>query len=695
MASFFPQPRVEKDLPLMRGDGGAGATPVALGSFVTATARSGVTLDVSTDSGRDYDGATEIGRNFTFAMNGSGGEGPTNVSNDISLPKSDMSSNTGLTAPLGGVDIMGEQSQRPTTHSKIEYTGLTGALPVIPPLEPLRSIQVGSATGGGYRLRAVAAAANGYIGTQENGVALKAVADSASATAGGHGLPVVELCQAEKASPAPNENSHTETSTDSSSKLVDVQLIHGVNKPVEALSYIYAKLEALPPPVHQRSGGSRASSSNSRSDIDASRLDHVSVLESATPTNPHTSVFSTPAHSRRPSLAALHVPRFFAEEVATAARVVGHSGGRRSSVLGSSISLGSLPGSQNLGSVQLSQPYIPGSVQLASSGLSQNSSVVTAGSRALQSHPESSQPGMSEKMDQALMQQGYGVYESSNLYREAVGVAARNTSEGSLPTSSTQQHPSVSGAAFQLEQLASTALAKVDTPSAEPTVQSTPGKGATSLGVLANLYRSTSGVSGRPTSVQQSIAMESISETLAIVGPVVEERAEGIVTTPMSLEVEGKSTERAYGDTDWGSGWRLPKRKRKPGRRLVSDPIEVGSAGKDWEWDDGGDSGERLKRYVRKGIPPEIRGRAWLEYSGASSFLIRNPGFYEHLLNLHGERPHDDPAMENPYMKPVHLDGGATADEKPLWLDYLSKWKEDGVEFSEVVENSVTVLERG
>lgn len=40
----------------------------------------------------------------------------------------------------------------------------------------------------------------------------------------------------------------------------------------------------------------------------------------------------------------------------------------------------------------------------------------------------------------------------------------------------------------------------------------------------------------------------------------------------------------------------------------------------------------KMKRYVRKGIPPEYRGAAWFWYSGAYVLMQRNPGLYETLV---------------------------------------------------------------
>ncbi|KAI8967604.1 rab-GTPase-TBC domain-containing protein, partial [Mycotypha africana] len=40
----------------------------------------------------------------------------------------------------------------------------------------------------------------------------------------------------------------------------------------------------------------------------------------------------------------------------------------------------------------------------------------------------------------------------------------------------------------------------------------------------------------------------------------------------------------------------------------------------------------KLKRYIRKGIPVELRGQAWLHYSGAKAKLEANEGVYDKLI---------------------------------------------------------------
>ncbi|KAK4570535.1 hypothetical protein LTR86_002615 [Recurvomyces mirabilis] len=41
---------------------------------------------------------------------------------------------------------------------------------------------------------------------------------------------------------------------------------------------------------------------------------------------------------------------------------------------------------------------------------------------------------------------------------------------------------------------------------------------------------------------------------------------------------------------------------------------------------------DKIKRYVRKGIPPEMRGAAWFWYAGGPGRLVKEPGLYANLL---------------------------------------------------------------
>lgn len=41
----------------------------------------------------------------------------------------------------------------------------------------------------------------------------------------------------------------------------------------------------------------------------------------------------------------------------------------------------------------------------------------------------------------------------------------------------------------------------------------------------------------------------------------------------------------------------------------------------------------KVKRYIRKGIPPEWRGAAWFWYAGGQKVMNKNAGLYEELVN--------------------------------------------------------------
>lgn len=49
----------------------------------------------------------------------------------------------------------------------------------------------------------------------------------------------------------------------------------------------------------------------------------------------------------------------------------------------------------------------------------------------------------------------------------------------------------------------------------------------------------------------------------------------------------------------------------------------------------------KIKRYVRKGIPPEWRGAAWFWYAGGQKYLAKYPGKYDELVN-HATPPQHD-----------------------------------------------------
>lgn len=50
----------------------------------------------------------------------------------------------------------------------------------------------------------------------------------------------------------------------------------------------------------------------------------------------------------------------------------------------------------------------------------------------------------------------------------------------------------------------------------------------------------------------------------------------------------------------------------------------------------------KMKRFVRKGIPPEYRGAAWFWYAGGYDLLNRNPGHYGHLVERAMTSPSND-----------------------------------------------------
>ncbi|KAL3466276.1 plasma-membrane choline transporter-domain-containing protein [Aspergillus heterothallicus] len=50
----------------------------------------------------------------------------------------------------------------------------------------------------------------------------------------------------------------------------------------------------------------------------------------------------------------------------------------------------------------------------------------------------------------------------------------------------------------------------------------------------------------------------------------------------------------------------------------------------------------KVKRFVRKGIPPELRGAAWFWYAGGYEHLNRNPGLYDQLVQQVMNSPSND-----------------------------------------------------
>lgn len=56
-----------------------------------------------------------------------------------------------------------------------------------------------------------------------------------------------------------------------------------------------------------------------------------------------------------------------------------------------------------------------------------------------------------------------------------------------------------------------------------------------------------------------------------------------------------------------------------------------------------------VKRYVRKGIPRELRGKAWMHYSGAKTKMDANPGMYESLASKAADMGKDNEYAEVVY----------------------------------------------
>ncbi|PGH06075.1 hypothetical protein AJ80_08243 [Polytolypa hystricis UAMH7299] len=50
----------------------------------------------------------------------------------------------------------------------------------------------------------------------------------------------------------------------------------------------------------------------------------------------------------------------------------------------------------------------------------------------------------------------------------------------------------------------------------------------------------------------------------------------------------------------------------------------------------------KVKRYIRKGIPPEYRGPAWFWYAGGYPYMHKNPGLYQRLVDATLKGPTND-----------------------------------------------------
>ncbi|CAG8466300.1 10561_t:CDS:2 [Ambispora gerdemannii] len=59
----------------------------------------------------------------------------------------------------------------------------------------------------------------------------------------------------------------------------------------------------------------------------------------------------------------------------------------------------------------------------------------------------------------------------------------------------------------------------------------------------------------------------------------------------------------------------------------------------------------KIKRYIRKGIPPSLRGRVWFHYSGAAEKMRNQPDLYEKLLQKAAEA-----RTENEYVEIIERD---------------------------------------
>ncbi|CAG8511865.1 5269_t:CDS:2 [Ambispora leptoticha] len=59
----------------------------------------------------------------------------------------------------------------------------------------------------------------------------------------------------------------------------------------------------------------------------------------------------------------------------------------------------------------------------------------------------------------------------------------------------------------------------------------------------------------------------------------------------------------------------------------------------------------KIKRYIRKGVPPSLRGRVWFHYSGAAEKMRNQPDLYEKLL-----QKSEETRTENEYVEIIERD---------------------------------------
>ncbi|KXS20539.1 hypothetical protein M427DRAFT_377752 [Gonapodya prolifera JEL478] len=379
----------------------------------------------------------------------------------------------------------------------------------------------------------------------------------------------------------------------------DFQPVLDVDKPVEVFSYFYTKLDSLPlgPPVT-----SRTPSATSKSDQSGLRSDQMSFLESG-PTSIAQSPFTSPPHSRNGSIS-LQSTRLSATEAATAARVVGHGSGK----------LGTLPAS----------PLGP-----SQTGFVPPPAVVAAPPSLFAREPMWNTPSQtpSSQLDGGVSTPGSLVLsrmETDTAVSNGKGFAllARSDASVSIDSRGSIGTPSTSSMAFGSPSLAPAVLGAAPTLSSAASVTALPDRDrygfrhpqfppAAHRVALDRHYKGV--LTRRRARWDALIASEprrwSRSRSMR------RKSGDQITSHPEPVTSAGPWSEDAEGRIDWGTGWWMPYRRRKYLDRPADSTGVVTNTQltkREWEWDDGGDTGERIKRYVRKGIPPEVRGRSGL-----------------------------------------------------------------------------------